>query len=57
VALQHPDTGALSLYQQGAFVPYHSDADPLPVAATSLSWYGGWRDRLEFAEITAALPS
>lgn len=56
VALQHPDTGALSLFQHGSFVPYSSKTDPLPVAPTSLAWYGGWRDRLEFAEITAAMP-
>jgi uncharacterized protein len=56
VALQHPTTGELSLFNNSAFVPYQGDVDPLPVASNSLAWYGGWRERLEFAEITAALP-
>jgi uncharacterized protein YbcC (UPF0753/DUF2309 family) len=56
VALQHPQTGDVSVFSNGQFVPYKSDAEALPVAETSLHWYGGWRERLEFAEITAALP-
>lgn len=57
VALQDPKTGQLSLFQQDAFVPYRNDVEPLPVAPTSLAWYGGWRERLEFAEISAGIPA
>jgi uncharacterized protein len=56
VALQHPDTGELSVFNNAAFAPYQGNAESLPVAPNSLAWYGGWRERLEFAEITAALP-
>ncbi len=52
VALMDPATGALSLHHDGRFEPYTSQAGPPPVAASSREWYAGWRDHLEFAEIT-----
>ena len=55
MAVMDPATGALSVYHNGKFEPYTSQAGPLPVAATSKEWYTGWRDHLEFAEITAAV--
>ncbi len=51
VAVMDPETQALQVYENGAFNPYHTQAGPLPVAASSREWYGGWRDHLEFAEI------
>jgi hypothetical protein len=39
------------LFEAGAFFPYTPQADRLPGAASSLDWYRGWRDYLEFAEI------
>jgi uncharacterized protein YbcC (UPF0753/DUF2309 family) len=48
---QNPDTGALSVYHDGAFEPFESNA-VLPVAASSREWYTGWRDHLQFAEIS-----
>jgi hypothetical protein len=48
---QNPDTGALSVYHDGQFEPYESNAT-LPVAASSREWYTGWRDHLQFAEIS-----
>jgi uncharacterized protein len=56
VAVMDPATGALSVYHApGGFEPYTAKAGPLPRAATSKEWYAGWRDHLEFAEITAAI--
>ena len=54
VAMMDPESGALSVYHKGSFEPYTSKSGPLPVAASSKEWYTGWRDHLEFAEITSA---
>lgn len=51
MTVQHPETGAVQVFKDGAFVPYESQADELPRAATSADWYRGWRDHLEFATI------
>ncbi len=40
-------------YRDGAFVPYEPTTDHLPRAASSVDWYRGWRDHLEFARIEA----
>jgi uncharacterized protein YbcC (UPF0753/DUF2309 family) len=53
LALQDPDTGSIKLFQNGDFVDYLPQADELPKAASSVDWYRGWRDHLEFAEIGA----
>jgi uncharacterized protein YbcC (UPF0753/DUF2309 family) len=46
-----PATRALHLYRGGAFQPYVPQSTVLPQAASSVDWYRGWRDHLEFAEI------
>jgi hypothetical protein len=46
-----PEGRAISVYQDGAFRPYQPQAEVLPKAASSVDWYRGWRDHLEFAEI------
>ena len=51
LALIHPETRALSVYRGGAFEPYEPQAAGLPRAASSVDWYRGWRDHLEFAAI------
>ncbi len=51
LTLLDPETNAASIYRAGAFVPYTPRAAKLPAAKTSLDWYRGWRDFLEFAEI------
>ncbi len=33
------------------FQPYRPQSQVLPRAASSVEWYRGWRDHLEFAEI------
>jgi len=48
-----PESRTLSVYQDGAFQPYQPQASELPKVASSVDWYRGWRDHLEFAEIGA----
>jgi uncharacterized protein YbcC (UPF0753/DUF2309 family) len=51
LALIHPETREISVYKDGSFVPYAPQASDLPKAQSSVDWYRGWRDHLEFAEI------
>jgi hypothetical protein len=51
LALLDPDSAALWLFRDGDFHTYTPRAEQLPVAASSLEWFRGWRDFLEFAEI------
>ncbi len=50
-----PDSAAVHLYRDGRFEPVTTQADGLPAAPTSIDWYRGWRDHLEFAEITGGV--
>ena len=47
----HPESRTISVYQDGAFRPYQTQASELPRVSSSVDWYRGWRDHLEFAEI------
>jgi uncharacterized protein YbcC (UPF0753/DUF2309 family) len=51
LAVQDPQTGAVQLFHDGAFRPYRPETEGLPRASSSVDWYRGWRDHLEFAEI------
>ena len=51
LAVIDPETRALSVFEDGTFRPYRPQASVLPKAASSVDWYRGWRDHLEFAEI------
>jgi uncharacterized protein YbcC (UPF0753/DUF2309 family) len=51
LAVLHPQTRKLSVYRDGRFHDYQPQADSLPKAASSVAWYRGWRDHLEFAGI------
>lgn len=51
VAVLHPDTLTLSIYRNGRFEEYQPRARALPRAASSVDWYRGWREHLEFAVI------
>ncbi|MFN2378293.1 MAG: DUF2309 domain-containing protein [Candidatus Binatia bacterium] len=53
LAVMHPATGELLVVHDGEFEAHPREAGPLPVAASSMEWYTGWRDHLEFAEIVA----
>jgi uncharacterized protein len=51
LVVQSPETNDLWLYDRGDFRPYQPQTDRLPTAASSVEWYRGWRDHLEFAVI------
>jgi uncharacterized protein YbcC (UPF0753/DUF2309 family) len=51
LAVLHPQTRKLSMFRNGRFEEYQPQATSLPTAASSVEWYRGWRDHLEFAEI------
>ncbi len=56
LALLDPHGSTLQLYRDGAFQPYQPQATGLPTAASSVDWYRGWRDHLEFAAIENTPP-
>jgi uncharacterized protein YbcC (UPF0753/DUF2309 family) len=53
LAVLDPHSPALKVYRfrEGLFEDYEPAAEELPRAASSVDWYRGWRDHLEFAEI------
>lgn len=51
VAVVDPATGKVQVFRDGGFHDYHPQATSLPKAPSSVDWYRGWRDHLEFAEI------
>jgi uncharacterized protein YbcC (UPF0753/DUF2309 family) len=53
LATLDPNSPSMHMFQKGAFVEYRPETDQLPQAASSVEWYRGWRDHLEFAEIGA----
>jgi uncharacterized protein YbcC (UPF0753/DUF2309 family) len=52
LSLLDPHSNQVMLYKAGQFVPYVPAISRLPKAMTSIDWYRGWREHLEFAEIT-----
>ena len=52
LSLLDPNSNQVLLYKAGQFVPYLPGLSRLPKATTSIDWYRGWREHLEFAEIT-----
>ncbi|TWT40754.1 DUF2309 domain-containing protein [Botrimarina hoheduenensis] len=51
IASIDPDNNELLLFQRGQFEPFVDNGEKLPVATSSLAWYRGQRDHLEFAQI------
>jgi hypothetical protein len=51
LAVLNPHSAAIQVYRNGAFHDYQPQASRLPRAASSVDWYRGWRDHLEFAQI------
>ena len=51
LAVLDPDSQAIKVYRDGTFQDYVPESSHLPRAASSIDWYRGWRDFLEFAEI------
>jgi uncharacterized protein YbcC (UPF0753/DUF2309 family) len=52
-----PDTHEIKVYRNGVFEDYQPQANSLPRAASSVDWYRGWRDHLEFAAIVGPAPT
>jgi len=50
-----PGTGALCVFDDGAFVPYVPEHAAVPVVDRSVSWYAGRRDRVPPARVLAAM--
>ncbi|MFO0807809.1 MAG: DUF2309 domain-containing protein [Gemmataceae bacterium] len=51
LAALDPDSPTIHTFRDGEFHPYTPEAEVLPQAASSVDWYRGWRDHLEFARI------
>jgi uncharacterized protein YbcC (UPF0753/DUF2309 family) len=51
LAVLDPHSSRVELFECGKFFPYRPGADRLPTAASSVDWYRGWRDHLEFAQV------
>jgi uncharacterized protein YbcC (UPF0753/DUF2309 family) len=54
LAVLHPETRQISVYQDGTFEKYETQAGTLPQAVSSVEWYRGWRDHLEFCQIAGS---
>jgi uncharacterized protein YbcC (UPF0753/DUF2309 family) len=58
LAVLDPDSGAIRLYHRGRYEPYQPETIDLPVVASSIDWYRGWRDHLGYASVVpGAAPS
>lgn len=55
LALVNSETNTIDVFESGKFETYSSEEINLPVAGSSLEWYRGWRDHLEFASIDQEL--
>lgn len=51
LAVQSPETNEIRVFEKGEFRLYRPRSTHLPRASSSVDWYRGWRDHLEFAEI------
>jgi uncharacterized protein YbcC (UPF0753/DUF2309 family) len=51
LAVLDPYSQAIQVFQNGEFHDFTPRLDRLPLASSSVDWYRGWRDYLEFAEI------
>jgi uncharacterized protein YbcC (UPF0753/DUF2309 family) len=49
LAVLDPNSAAIEVFQNGAFVPYVPENTQLPIVQSSADWYRGWRDHLGFA--------
>ena len=57
LAVLHPATRQIYLYHNGRFQEYQPQTSSLPVVASSVDWYRGWRDHLGFARIEPSSPT
>lgn len=52
-----PETGAVHVYRDGAFIESPPASEPIPEAAGSREWYRGTREHLPVARIRSAHPA
>ncbi|MEX0669853.1 MAG: DUF2309 domain-containing protein [Pirellulales bacterium] len=50
-----PDTGALSVFEDGAFRPYVPEGTQVPIVDRSVDWYAGHREHLPPARVLKAI--
>ena len=53
LALLDPLSEKIQIYRDDRFFPYRPESTILPHAPTSIDWYRGWREHLDFAFIGA----
>ncbi len=51
LAILAPDSAQVHVYEDGKFQLYQPETRQLPVVASSVDWYRGWRENLDFALI------
>jgi uncharacterized protein len=56
VATLDPHSAQLHFFRDGRFEPYRPEAAELPRVASSVDWYRGRRDHLDYAVVTPCLP-
>jgi len=55
LAAWNPETGGLTVYESGEFVPYVPERNDIAVVDRSVSWYAGHREHLAPARVLAAV--
>lgn len=55
LALLDPQSSEILVYREGEFHRYEPEITELPKAASSIDWYRGQREHLEFAELVSDL--
>jgi uncharacterized protein len=51
LAVLDPASSAIQVFRNGGFEPYRPEGVTIPTVATSVDWYRGQRDHLDFASI------
>lgn len=51
LAVLDPDSSQIQLFTSRGFQPYRAETTQLPKASSSLNWYRGWRQHLDFVVI------
>jgi uncharacterized protein YbcC (UPF0753/DUF2309 family) len=51
LALLNPLSGEIKIYREDRFLAYRPESSILPHASSSLDWYRGWREHVDFASI------
>lgn len=57
LAVLDPHSQNIIVFQAGKFHDYRPRSSRLPVSPSSIEWYHGWREHLEFAEIGSQVRS